>query len=42
MSKMHPRDHQRLFFFSQDLTLENYRTIFSDPAWYRGYINSMI
>jgi glycerol transport system permease protein len=23
-------------------TLENYRTIFTDPSWYRGYINSMI
>ncbi|MGO1120777.1 carbohydrate ABC transporter permease [Rhodovibrionaceae bacterium A322] len=22
-------------------TLENYRTIFSDPAWYSGYINSI-
>ncbi|CAN5899160.1 carbohydrate ABC transporter permease [soil metagenome] len=28
--------------FPQDLTFENYRTIFTDPSWYRGYINSMI
>ena len=26
----------------QDLTLDNYRVIFSDPSWYNGYINSMI
>ncbi|MCV6586943.1 MAG: carbohydrate ABC transporter permease [Marinibacterium sp.] len=26
----------------QDLTLANYATILSDPAWYSGYINSMI
>nr|WP_092645596.1 carbohydrate ABC transporter permease [Jannaschia faecimaris] len=25
-----------------DLTLENYRTILTDPSWYMGYINSMI
>jgi glycerol transport system permease protein len=25
----------------QDFTLENYRTIFSDPSWYNGYINSL-
>lgn len=24
------------------LTLDNYRKIFSDPAWYNGYINSLI
>jgi glycerol transport system permease protein len=26
----------------QNPTLRNYQTIFSDPSWYRGYINSMI
>ncbi len=26
----------------QDFTLENYRTIFTDPTWYNGYINSII
>jgi len=26
----------------QDFTLENYRTIFTDPTWYWGYINSLI
>ncbi|MEL6913131.1 MAG: carbohydrate ABC transporter permease [Pseudomonadota bacterium] len=26
----------------QNPTLENYVTIFTDPAWYRGYINSLI
>lgn len=26
----------------QDFTLDNYVTIFSDPTWYSGYINSMI
>ena len=25
-----------------DLTWANYRTIFTDPSWYNGYINSMI
>ena len=25
-----------------NLTLANYRTIFTDPAWYSGYINSII
>ncbi|QFT92209.1 Trehalose transport system permease protein SugB [Roseovarius sp. THAF9] len=25
-----------------DLTLENYATILTDPAWYSGYINSLI
>jgi glycerol transport system permease protein len=24
-----------------NFTLENYRTIFSDPTWYMGYVNSM-
>ncbi|HEV7816050.1 MAG TPA: carbohydrate ABC transporter permease [Janthinobacterium sp.] len=24
------------------LTLDNYKTIFTDPSWYSGYINSMI
>ena len=26
----------------QDPTLENYVTIFTDPAWYMGYVNSLI
>lgn len=26
----------------QDLTLDNYRVIFSDASWYSGYINSML
>ncbi|SPJ22661.1 carbohydrate ABC transporter permease [Palleronia abyssalis] len=26
----------------QDLTLENYETILTDPSWYMGYVNSMI
>lgn len=26
----------------QNFTLENYRTIFTDPTWYNGYINSII
>jgi len=25
-----------------DLTLENYRTILTDPSWYMGYVNSLI
>ena len=25
-----------------DLTFENYRTILTDPAWYMGYVNSII
>jgi len=25
-----------------DLTLDNYRTILTDPAWYMGYVNSLI
>ena len=25
-----------------DFTWANYRTIFTDPSWYSGYINSMI
>ncbi|PPE71165.1 carbohydrate ABC transporter permease [Caldimonas thermodepolymerans] len=25
-----------------EFTLDNYRTIFTDPAWYSGYINSLI
>ena len=29
-------------FFPQAFTWNNYRTIFTDPAWYSGYINSMI
>ena len=25
----------------RDFTFEHYRTIFTDPAWYSGYINSL-
>ena len=25
-----------------EFTLDNYRTIFTDPTWYNGYINSLI
>lgn len=25
----------------QDFTLDNYKTIFTDPSWYSGYINSL-
>jgi glycerol transport system permease protein len=25
----------------EDFTLDNYITIFTDPSWYNGYINSM-
>jgi glycerol transport system permease protein len=28
--------------FPQEFTLESYRTIFTDPTWYWGYINSII
>jgi ABC-type sugar transport system permease subunit len=28
--------------FPQELTLHNYTTIFTDPSWYMGYINSLI
>ncbi|RAP65153.1 sugar ABC transporter permease [Achromobacter sp. HZ01] len=31
-----------LTFWPEDFTLEHYRTIFTDPAWYSGYINSLI
>ncbi len=27
--------------FPQKFTLENYRTIFTDPTWYNGYLNSI-
>ena len=26
----------------QDFTFDNYKTIFTDPSWYNGYINSLI
>jgi glycerol transport system permease protein len=29
-------------FFPQNFTLDNYITIFTDPSWYNGYINSLI
>ena len=29
-------------FFPQSFTWDNYRTIFTDPSWYSGYINSLI
>ena len=28
-------------FFPRALTLEHYRTIFTDESWYSGYINSL-
>lgn len=28
--------------FPNEITFENYRTIFTDPTWYWGYINSII
>lgn len=28
--------------FPRDVTLENYRTILTDPSWYMGYVNSFI
>ena len=28
--------------FPQEFTLANYRTIFNDPTWYMGYVNSLI
>jgi len=28
--------------YPQSFTFENYRTIFTDPTWYNGYINSLI
>ena len=28
--------------FPRNITLDNYITIFSDPAWYMGYVNSLI
>jgi glycerol transport system permease protein len=29
-------------FWPREFTVAHYRTIFTDPAWYRGYINSLI
>ncbi|MEO7888117.1 MAG: carbohydrate ABC transporter permease, partial [Polaromonas sp.] len=29
-------------FFPQHFTWDNYKTIFTDPSWYSGYINSLI
>ncbi len=31
-----------LSMWPHDLTLDNYMTIFTDPSWYSGYINSII
>ena len=31
-----------LSMWPHDLTLDNFRTIFTDPSWYSGYINSII
>ena len=28
--------------YPQNFTLDNYRTIFTDPTWYMGYVNSII
>ncbi len=30
-----------LTLFPRDLTLDNFRTILTDPAWYSGYLNSL-
>ncbi len=32
----------RLVFIPTDITFDNYITIFTDSAWYSGYINSII
>ncbi|MDT8379283.1 MAG: carbohydrate ABC transporter permease [Desulfotignum sp.] len=32
----------QLVFFPTDITFDNYIKIFTDPAWYSGYINSII
>jgi glycerol transport system permease protein len=32
----------RLVFFPTDITFDNYIKIFTDPAWYSGYINSIL
>jgi len=32
----------RLVFFPTDITFANYMKIFTEPAWYSGYINSII
>ncbi|RYF00279.1 MAG: carbohydrate ABC transporter permease, partial [Comamonadaceae bacterium] len=29
-------------FWPREFTWANYRTIFTDPSWYSGYINSLI
>ena len=29
-------------YWPQQFTLDNYRVIFNDPSWYRGYINSTL
>ena len=31
-----------LTLWPQNFTLENYKTIFTDPTWYMGYVNSII
>lgn len=31
-----------LTLWPHDFTLENYKTIFTDPTWYMGYVNSII
>ena len=32
----------QLSYWPQNFSLDNYITIFSDPSWYMGYVNSMI
>src|SRR4051812_10143451 len=32
----------RFTWLPESLSLQNYRTIFTDPAWYGGYLNSLI
>ncbi|MEM7360502.1 MAG: carbohydrate ABC transporter permease [Pseudomonadota bacterium] len=32
----------QLSYWPQNLSFDNYRSIFSDPSWYMGYLNSMV
>ena len=32
----------RFAWFPESLSLDNFRTIFTDPSWYGGYLNSMV
>ncbi len=33
--------NSRMTLWPREITLDNYRTIFTDPSWYSGYINSL-